>query len=286
MKILVTGAAGFIGSALALKLLERGDTVHGIDNLNDYYEVALKKARLERLSVREKFGFEQLDIADKRGNGIVVRAPEIRRGSEPCGAGRGPLFAREPPSLHPEQHRRLLQCSRRLPAHRESGTSSLHRRAPSTAQTPNCRFPNTTTSTTRFRCTRATKKANELMAHTYAHLYGLPCTGLRFFTVYGPWGRPDMAYVQVHEEHSRGQAHTGIQQRRYGAGLHVYRRHYRGRRAGHRPSCTAGSIVERRVAGSRAQQGALPYLQHRKQQAGAADALHRGAGALPWAGRR
>src|SRR3990172_9493980 len=139
MKILVTGVAGFIGSHLALRLLARGDTVVGIDNMNDYYDVTLKEARLRRC-VNPSFTFERLDIVDRKGMAA--------------------LFARN--SFDAVMHL-AAQAGVRYSI---ENPVSLY---------------------------AATKKANELMAHTYASLYGLPCTGLRFFTVYGPWGRPDMA---------------------------------------------------------------------------------------------
>jgi len=192
VRILITGAAGFIGSALTLKLLERGDTVHGIDNLNDYYDVALKKARLERLSTREKFSFEKLDISDRQemealfANGRFDAVANIA-------AQAGVRYSLENPHLYVQSN--IVGFCNILEDCRHSGVGHLVFASSSSVYGANTKLPFSEHDNVDHPLSLygATKKANELMAHTYAHLYGLACTGLRFFTVYGPWGRPDMA---------------------------------------------------------------------------------------------
>lgn len=192
MNILVTGAAGFIGYALALRLLERGDTVHGIDNLNDYYDVALKKARLERLSTREKFSFERLDIAD-RGAMESLFARRKFGAVMNLAAQAGVRYSIENPEPYIQSN--IVGFCHILEGCRHSGVGHLVFASSSSVYGANTRLPFSEHDNIDHPISlyAATKKANELMAHTYAHLYGLPATGLRFFTVYGPWGRPDMA---------------------------------------------------------------------------------------------
>lgn len=192
MKILVTGAAGFIGSTLALRLLDRGDTVCGIDNLNDYYDVTLKKARLERLSTREKFTFEQLDISDRAGMESLF-AREKFDAVMNLAAQAGVRYSLENP--HPYIQSNVLGFCNILEGCRHSKVGHLVFASSSSVYGANTKLPFSEQDNIDHPISlyAATKKANELMAHSYAHLYGLPCTGLRFFTVYGPWGRPDMA---------------------------------------------------------------------------------------------
>jgi UDP-glucuronate 4-epimerase len=192
MNVLVTGAAGFIGSALALRLLERGDTVHGIDNLNDYYDVALKKARLERLSAREKFSFEQLDIADQPGMASLFARRRFDAVMN-LAAQAGVRYSLENPHLYVRSN--VVGFCNVLEGCRHSGVGHLVYASSSSVYGANTRLPFSEHDNIDHPISlyAATKKANELMAHTYAHLYRLPCTSLRFFTVYGPWGRPDMA---------------------------------------------------------------------------------------------
>jgi UDP-glucuronate 4-epimerase len=192
MNILITGAAGFIGSALALRLLERGDTVHGIDNLNDYYDVALKKARLERLSTREKFSFDRLDIAD-RGAMESLFARRKFGAVMNLAAQAGVRYSIENPEPYIQSN--IVGFCNILEGCRHSGVGHLVFASSSSVYGANTRLPFSEHDNIDHPISlyAATKKANELMAHTYAHLYGLPATGLRFFTVYGPWGRPDMA---------------------------------------------------------------------------------------------
>lgn len=192
MIVLVTGVAGFIGSCLASRLLDRGDTVLGIDNLNDYYDVALKRARLERLSTHEKFSFEQLDIADRGGMESLFRRRRFDAVMN-LAAQAGVRYSLENPHVYIESN--IAGFCNILEGCRHSGVGHLVYASSSSVYGANTKLPFSEHDNIDHPISlyAATKKANELMAHTYAHLYGLPCTGLRFFTVYGPWGRPDMA---------------------------------------------------------------------------------------------
>ena len=192
MKILITGAAGFIGSALAGRLLERGDTVVGIDNLNDYYDVSLKKARLERLSTREKFAFEKLDISYRQAMETLF-AREQFDSVVNIAAQAGVRYSIENP--HPYIQSNIVGFCNILEGCRHSKVGHLVYASSSSVYGSNTKLPFSERDNIDHPISlyAATKKANELMAHSYSHLYGLPCTGLRFFTVYGPWGRPDMA---------------------------------------------------------------------------------------------
>ena len=205
MHILVTGAAGFIGSALALKLLERGDTVHGVDNLNDYYDVTLKKARLERLSTREKFSFEKLDIAD-RAEMESLFAREKFDAVMNLAAQAGVRYSIENPHAYIESN--IVGFCNILEGCRHSKVGHLVFASSSSVYGANTRLPFSEHDNIDHPISlyAATKKANELMAHTYAHLYGLATTGLRFFTVYGPWGRPDMALFKFTKNILEGKA--------------------------------------------------------------------------------
>jgi UDP-glucuronate 4-epimerase len=192
MNVLVTGAAGFIGCALTLRLLERGDVVHGIDNLNDYYDVALKKARLERLSTREKFSFELLDIADRAAMDALFARQKFDAVMN-LAAQAGVRYSLENPHVYIQSN--IVGFCNILEGCRHSEVGHLVFASSSSVYGANTKMPFSVHDNVDHPLALygATKKANELMAHTYAHLYGLPCTGLRFFTVYGPWGRPDMA---------------------------------------------------------------------------------------------
>jgi len=205
MHILVTGAAGFIGSALALKLLERGDTVHGVDNLNDYYDVTLKKARLERLSTREKFSFEKLDIADRAGMESLFARNKFDAVMN-LAAQAGVRYSIENPHAYIESN--IVGFCNILEGCRHSKVGHLVFASSSSVYGANTRLPFSEHDNIDHPISlyAATKKANELMAHTYAHLYGLPTTGLRFFTVYGPWGRPDMALFKFTKNILEGKA--------------------------------------------------------------------------------
>ncbi len=192
MKILITGAAGFIGSALALRLLERGDTVYGIDNMNDYYDVRLKEARLKRTMERPGFHFQKLDIIHREGMAELFRQQKFDAVMH-LAAQAGVRYS----ITHPEAYvdANLVGFGNILEGCRHNGVKHLVFASSSSVYGANTKLPFSEHDNVDHPVSlyAATKKANELMAHSYAHLYKLSCTGLRFFTVYGPWGRPDMA---------------------------------------------------------------------------------------------
>ncbi len=192
MKILLTGAAGFIGMHTALVLLARGDEVVGVDNLNDYYEVALKDARLARLLSHPKFRFIKLDLADRAATAELFAAEKFE-GVIHLAAQAGVRYSIINPQAYLDANLQgflnILEGCRRNPVQHlvYASSSSVYG---GNAHMPFSEGHNVDHPVSLY---AATKKANELMAHTYSHLYGIPTTGLRFFTVYGPWGRPDMA---------------------------------------------------------------------------------------------
>jgi len=192
MKVLVTGAAGFIGSHVAHRLLDRGDTVVGLDNLNAYYDVSLKEARLARLTPRAGFAFHKLDLADRAGMAEMF-AGEGFDGVVHLAAQAGVRYSLHNPFAYVESN--LTGFMTILEGCRHSGVQHLVYASSSSVYGANTTVPFSVHHTVDHPVSlyAATKKANELMAHTYSHLYRLPTTGLRFFTVYGPWGRPDMA---------------------------------------------------------------------------------------------
>ena len=192
MKVLVTGAAGFIGSFTSQRLLDRGDEVVGIDNLNDYYDVSLKEARLERLTASDSFRHCMIDIADRSAMERVFEAEKPDRIIN-LAAQAGVRYSLENPRAYIDANvmgfLNVLECAR---AH---GTEHLVYASTSSVYGSNTNMPFSVHDNVDHPVSiyAATKKSNELMAHSYSHLFGIPCTGLRFFTVYGPWGRPDMA---------------------------------------------------------------------------------------------
>lgn len=190
--ILVTGAAGFIGFHVAQKLLARGDRVVGIDNLNDYYDPTLKEARLARLAPHANFTFERLDIADRRGIESFFARHRPRRVIH-LAAQAGVRYSLINPHAYADSN--IVGFLNILEGCRHNAVEHLVYASTSSVYGANTTQPFSEHHSTEHPITlyAATKKANELMAHTYAHLYRLPVTGLRFFTVYGPWGRPDMA---------------------------------------------------------------------------------------------
>ena len=195
MKVLVTGCAGFIGYHVAEALLARGDTVIGLDNLNDYYDVRLKQDRLARLRANAGFGFHHLDVSDKDAVGGLVAEHGDVAGIVHLAAQAGVRHSLVDPYAYVQAnvmgHLVVLEAARRLSALRHlvyASTSSVYG---SNTEMP---FRETDRVDSPVSLYAATKRADELMSHAYAHLFGLPQTGLRFFTVYGPWGRPDMAY--------------------------------------------------------------------------------------------
>jgi len=192
MKVLVTGSAGFIGSALALRLLDRGDTVVGIDNLNDYYDVGLKQARLARTLGHARYIDLRLDLEDRTG--ITAAFAEHRPDRVVnLAAQAGVRYSLENPLAYVDTN--LVGFAHILEGCRHNGVEHLVYASSSSVYGANTTMPFSVHDNVDHPLSlyAASKKANELMAHTYSHLYGLATTGLRFFTVYGPWGRPDMA---------------------------------------------------------------------------------------------
>ena len=192
MKILLTGAAGFIGMTAALRLLARGDEVVGLDNLNDYYEVALKHSRLARLTPHAKFRFVHLDVADRAGMAALFAAEGLERVIH-LAAQAGVRYSLQNPHAYVDSN--IVGFMNVLEGCRHAKVQHLVYASSSSVYGGNTRMPFSEHDSVDHPVSMyaATKKANELMAHTYSHLFGLPTTGLRFFTVYGPWGRPDMA---------------------------------------------------------------------------------------------
>ncbi len=192
MKILVTGCAGFIGQALSLRLLTRGDEVIGIDNLNDYYDVTLKQARLQKLQAHSGFTFGQFSIEDQSSlNGLFARHRPQRVVN--LAAQAGVRYSLINPQAYVSAN--LEGFVNILEACRHHQVEHLVYASSSSVYGANTSMPFSVHNNVDHPVSlyAASKKANELMAHTYSHLFGLPTTGLRFFTVYGPWGRPDMA---------------------------------------------------------------------------------------------
>jgi UDP-glucuronate 4-epimerase len=192
MKLLVTGAAGFIGYHTARHLLERGDEVVGLDNLNEYYDVTLKHARLKQLEGQKRFRFVKLDLADRKGvEGLMAREGFQR--VIHLAAQAGVRYSLENPHAYVESN--IVGFLNILEGCRYRGVEHLVYASSSSVYGANTQMPFSVHQNVDHPLAMyaATKKANELMAHTYSSLYNLPTTGLRFFTVYGPYGRPDMA---------------------------------------------------------------------------------------------
>lgn len=192
MKYLVTGAAGFIGSKICERLCASGCQVVGIDNLNDYYDVNLKKDRLNNLSVYPSFLFQQLDLADREGMAKLFADEQFDRVIN-LGAQAGVRYSITNPFAYADSN--LMGMLSVLEGCRHNNVQHLIYASSSSVYGLNRKVPFSTSDSVDHPVSlyAATKKANEMMAHSYSHLYGLPTTGLRFFTVYGPWGRPDMA---------------------------------------------------------------------------------------------
>ena len=192
MKVLVTGTAGFIGSHVAMRLLERGDEVIGIDNLSDYYDVELKKARLARFADRPGYRHEPVDLADRAAIEAVFARHRPQRVIN-LAAQAGVRYAAQNPHIYVSTN--VTGFLHVIEGCRHHDVEHLVYASTSSVYGADTSMPFSEHQSTEHPLTlyAASKKANEMMAHSYAHLYGLPCTGLRFFTVYGPWGRPDMA---------------------------------------------------------------------------------------------
>ena len=200
MSIVVTGAAGFIGYHVAMALLDRGEEVIGVDVVNSYYDVALKEARLARLTPRRGFRFARLDLADREAFPALAAAnPEVTTLIH-LAAQAGVRYSMVDPHAYVTSnvmgHLVVLEAARRMKGLRHlvyASSSSVYGGSESLP------FGERDRADTPLSLYAATKRADELFAHAYAHLFGLPQTGLRFFTVYGPWGRPDMAYYSFAE---------------------------------------------------------------------------------------
>lgn len=192
MKVLVTGCAGFIGMHVAQKLLQRGDVVVGIDNINDYYDPELKHARLGQLT-HTGFRFERMDIADRFSMESLFDREKFDRVVH-LAAQAGVRYSLQNPHAYADSN--LIGFVNVLEGCRHHNVQHLVYASSSSVYGGNTKMPFSESDSVDHPVSlyAATKKANELMAHSYSHLYGLPTTGLRFFTVYGPWGRPDMAY--------------------------------------------------------------------------------------------
>ena len=192
-KILVTGAAGFIGFHLTKRLLDQGIEVTGLDNLNPYYAVSLKQARLAQLKTQSNFNFYQLDLANQSAIQDLFAQKKFDVVVN-LAAQAGVRYSLENPHAYGESN--LIGFLNILEGCRQSEVTHLVYASSSSVYGKNRKIPFAVEDNVDHPVSlyAATKKANELMAHSYSHLYGIPCTGLRFFTVYGPWGRPDMAY--------------------------------------------------------------------------------------------
>jgi UDP-glucuronate 4-epimerase len=195
MRFLVTGAAGFIGYHTAKALLDRGDEVIGLDNLNSYYDVKLKEARLANLQGRNGFSFHKLDLTDREGMQRLFKTTLPQRVVH-LGAQAGVRHSLKDPEAYVQSN--IAGTLHVLEGCRNAGVEHLVFASSSSVYGANTKMPFSVHQNVDHPLSlyAASKKANELMAHTYAHLYRLPTTGLRFFTVYGPWGRPDMALFE------------------------------------------------------------------------------------------
>lgn len=193
MKFLVTGAAGFIGFHTAMRLLDRGDVVIGVDNVNDYYDPKLKEARLAKLEGRNGFSFHRLNIADSDAMAALFQSERPDKVIH-LAAQAGVRYGQENPNAYIESN--IVGTQSILEGCRHNGVQHLVLASSSSVYGANTAMPFSVHDNVDHPLSlyAATKKANELAAHTYAYLYQIPVTALRFFTVYGPWGRPDMAY--------------------------------------------------------------------------------------------
>lgn len=204
MKVLVTGVAGFVGMHVAERLLARGDDVLGLDNLNTYYDPTLKLARLARLTSSPRFEFVKLDVADRDGMAAIFARADIDSVVH-LAAQAGVRYSIDNPAAYVDSN--LVGFANVLEGVRRNPVVHLVYASSSSVYGANSKLPFSVEDPVDRPVSlyAATKKANELMAHTYAHLFRVPTSGLRFFTVYGPWGRPDMAYFKFTEAMLRGE---------------------------------------------------------------------------------
>ena len=204
MRVLVTGAAGFIGSTLSLRLLERGDEVIGIDNHNDYYNPALKEARLARQENHPNYTHVRIDLADRNGMEELFKTHKPQRVVN-LAAQAGVRYSLENPLSYIDSN--LVGFGHILEGCRHNDVEHLVYASSSSVYGANTSMPFSVHDNVDHPLSlyAATKKANELMTHTYSHLYDLPTTGLRFFTVYGPWDRPDMALQKFAQAITKGE---------------------------------------------------------------------------------
>ena len=204
MKVLITGAAGFIGSSLALRLLELGETVVGLDNHNDYYSPALKEARLKRHANHPSYTHIRIDMADRVGMAELFKTHKPQRVVN-LAAQAGVRYSLENPLAYIDSN--LVGFANVLEGCRQQGVDHLVYASSSSVYGANTSMPFSVHHNVDHPLSlyAATKKANELMAHAYSHLYNIPSTGLRFFTVYGPWDRPDMALQRFAQAITRGE---------------------------------------------------------------------------------
>jgi UDP-glucuronate 4-epimerase len=195
MQVLVTGVAGFIGFHLAKRLLAEGYTVYGVDNLNDYYDVSLKQARLAQIASHPKFTFDPLDVSDRASMAQLFQTRRFQRVVH-LAAQAGVRYSLQNPHTYVDSN--LVGFMNVLEGCRQQQIQHLVYASSSSVYGANTKVPFAVGDPVDQPVSlyAATKKANELMAYSYSHLYGLPTTGLRFFTVYGAWGRPDMAYFK------------------------------------------------------------------------------------------
>ncbi len=205
MTTLITGAAGFIGFHTARALLAKGETVIGLDSLNDYYDPALKKARLAMLMTESNFSFHEQDIADYAGLTACLQGTRISRIIH-LAAQAGVRYSLQNPHAYVQSnlvgHVNMLELARNMESLDHMAYASSSSIYGGRTDLP---FSETDRADKPVSLYAATKKSNELMSHTYAHLYDIPLTGLRFFTVYGPWGRPDMAYWSFTDKIIKGE---------------------------------------------------------------------------------
>lgn len=204
MRVLVTGSAGFIGAALTERLLARGDQVHGIDNHNDYYDPALKEARLARFAAHPNYTHQRGDLADAEAINRAFQQFQPQRVAN-LAAQAGVRYSLKNPQAYAQSN--LVGFINILEACRHHEVEHLVYASSSSVYGANRKLPFAVEDAVDHPVSlyAASKKANELMAHTYSHLYGLPTTGLRFFTVYGPWGRPDMSPMLFADRIVRGE---------------------------------------------------------------------------------